>query len=519
MPKISELAAATSASDADQLPANQGGTTRRVTVAQLRAGLAPLAHTHVVADVTGLQAALDARQPIDSDLTALANNTANGLWARTGNGTGAARSIVAGAGISVTNGDGVAGNPTVSLNFTLANIPQSGATTGQVLKWNGTAWAPANDETATGGGGVSSVGLSLPPQFTVTGSPVTSSGTLTAAWANQPQNAVLAGPATGGPGAPSFRALTASDLPASAVQTSRQISAGTGLAGGGDLSADRTLSLTGQALALHSLSTNGMIARTGSGSVAARSIVAGAGISVANGDGVAGNPTVSLNFTLANIPQSGATTGQVLKWNGTAWAPANDETGGTPSWGSISGIPVAVSAVGALTPAANTFPYYTSTSAAALGTVSAFALARLAEGSATEWLAALGIEGVTLGANQVAVKNNANTALEPRTQKVTASFAVPVTADGTVELAMWGDIPTTLSEVRIRTFAGTCSVQIQKNGTPINGFATAVPQSTTVTPTASTESLAEDNRLTVLVTGATGLTGLHIVLKGVRTGN
>jgi hypothetical protein len=327
MPKISELAAAASATDADQLAVNQGGTTRRLTVAQVRAGLASASHTHVIADVANLQASLDAKQPIDSDLTALATNAANGLWARTGDGTGAARTITGGTGITVANGNGVSGNPTVSLNFTLANIPQSGATTGQVLKWNGSAWAPANDETATGGGGVSSVGLSLPAQFSVTGSPVTSSGTLTAAWASQAQNAILAGPASGGAGTPSFRALSAADLPAQAVQTSRQVTAGTGLTGGGDLAADRSFALTGQALALHSLGTNGMIVRTGAGTVAARAITGGTGITVSNGDGVSGNPTVALNFTLANIPQSGAAAGQVLKWNGTAWAPGNDDAG------------------------------------------------------------------------------------------------------------------------------------------------------------------------------------------------
>ena len=324
---VPQLPPAASAEAADQVTLLSGGQTRRATVAQLRAGLASAAHTHAIAEVATLQASLDAKQPIDPDLTALATNAANGLWARTGDGTGAARTITAGAGITVTNGDGVAGDPTVSLNFTLASIPQSGATAGQVLKWNGTAWAPANDETATGGGGVSSVGLALPAQFSVTGSPVTSSGTLTASWASQAQNAFLAGPASGGAGTPGFRALTAADLPAQAVQTSRQVAAGTGLTGGGDLSADRTLSLTGQALALHSLGTNGVIARTGAGTVASRTITAGTGITVTNGDGVSGNPTVSLNFTLANIPQSGASTGQVLKWNGTAWAPGNDEVG------------------------------------------------------------------------------------------------------------------------------------------------------------------------------------------------
>lgn len=36
---------------------------------------------------------------------------------------------------------------------TMAKIAQSGATTGQVLEWNGTAWAPATDDTGGGGGG------------------------------------------------------------------------------------------------------------------------------------------------------------------------------------------------------------------------------------------------------------------------------------------------------------------------------------------------------------------------------
>lgn len=51
----------------------------------------------------------------DSDLDALASNSTNGLWARTGSGTGAARTVTAGSsnGLSVTNGDGVSGNPTV----------------------------------------------------------------------------------------------------------------------------------------------------------------------------------------------------------------------------------------------------------------------------------------------------------------------------------------------------------------------------------------------------------------------
>jgi hypothetical protein len=62
-------------------------------------------------------------------------------------------------------------------------------------------------------GTVTSVGLSLPSQFTVTGSPVTTTGTLTATLAAQSANLVWAGPATGAAAAPAFRSLVASDIP------------------------------------------------------------------------------------------------------------------------------------------------------------------------------------------------------------------------------------------------------------------------------------------------------------------
>lgn len=56
----------------------------------------------------------------DSDLDALASNSTNGLWARTGAGTGSARTLTAGtsAGLTITNGDGVSGNPTVDFATT-----------------------------------------------------------------------------------------------------------------------------------------------------------------------------------------------------------------------------------------------------------------------------------------------------------------------------------------------------------------------------------------------------------------
>lgn len=70
----------------------------------------------------------------------------------------------------------------------------------------------------TPGGGssgtVTSVGLSLPALFTVTGSPVTTSGTLTASLVTQSANQVLAGPTSGAAAGPTFRSLVATDIPA-----------------------------------------------------------------------------------------------------------------------------------------------------------------------------------------------------------------------------------------------------------------------------------------------------------------
>jgi hypothetical protein len=87
--------------------------------------------------------------------------------------------------------------------------------------------------------------------------------------------------------------VAAGTTTAHAVRGDRSVLAGTGLTGGGNLTADRTMALTGQALALHNLATNGVIVRTGAGTVAARSLVAGTNITITNADGVAGNPTIS----------------------------------------------------------------------------------------------------------------------------------------------------------------------------------------------------------------------------------
>lgn len=121
------------------------------------------------------------------------------------------------------------------------------------------------------------------------------------------------------------------------------VGAGTGIAVAAD-----TVGLTGQALAVHNLAANGLVARTAAATVTARSIaVSGTGLSVSNGDAVAGNPTLSLTAALASV--------------------------------------------GSLAPAADRLAYYTGASAAALATVTAFARSLLDDADAATARATLGL--------------------------------------------------------------------------------------------------------------------------------
>jgi hypothetical protein len=121
------------------------------------------------------------------------------------------------------------------------------------------------------------------------------------------------------------------------------VGAGTGIAVAAD-----TVGLTGQALALHNLATNGLVVRTAAATVAARSIaVSGTGISVSNGDAAAGNPTLSLAAPLASV--------------------------------------------GGLTPVADRLAYYTGASTAALATFTAFARMLLDDADAASARSTLGL--------------------------------------------------------------------------------------------------------------------------------
>jgi hypothetical protein len=84
-------------------------------------------------------------QAYDADLAAIAALSTNGLLAKTNSGTAATRTVTAGTGLSVTNGDGVSGNPTVAIDATVVTLTGSQTLTNKTLSspaLSGTPTAP-----------------------------------------------------------------------------------------------------------------------------------------------------------------------------------------------------------------------------------------------------------------------------------------------------------------------------------------------------------------------------------------
>lgn len=390
----------------------------------------------------------------DDDLTALAGLSTSGIVTRTGSGSAATRSVAGTSGrVSVTNGDAVAGNPTIDLaasgvtagTFTKVTVDQYGRATSGAQASLSDLSSPSADfsfankkltnladpvdaQDAATKNYVDSVAQGLDPKQSVKAASTANIASLSGAMTidgialvagdrvlvkdqtAQAQNGIYI--VASGSWARASDADTWAELVSAYVFVEQgatnadngflcsvdaggtlgttavtfvqfsgagQITAGAGLtktgnqldvgAGTGITVGADTVGLTGQALAFHNLASNGLVTRTAADTVAARSIAAsGSGVSVSNGDAVAGNPTISLSAALASV--------------------------------------------GGLTPAADRLPYYTGAAAAALATFTAFARSLLDDADAATARATLGLDTMaTQAASNVAITGGSITNL------------------------------------------------------------------------------------------------------------
>ena len=152
-------------------------------------GAAASSHTHAQADITNLTTDLAAKQPLDATLSALAAYNTNGLIAQTAADTFAGRTLTApAAGITVSNGNGVAGNPTLALADDLSAV-EGLSTNGIATRTASNTWTARTITAGTGISVTNGDGVSGNPTIaasTYQAGPVTPATTADlATWLNQ----------------------------------------------------------------------------------------------------------------------------------------------------------------------------------------------------------------------------------------------------------------------------------------------------------------------------------------------
>ena len=105
----------------------------------------------------GLQIGTDI-QPFSNELTGIAGVSGTGFYVRTGAGSVVSRSIAAGTnGITISNGSGVSGNPTISIDsgaaISVATVTTSGVLTGNTITSSGAVTLPSITKSGTNGSG------------------------------------------------------------------------------------------------------------------------------------------------------------------------------------------------------------------------------------------------------------------------------------------------------------------------------------------------------------------------------
>ena len=251
------------------------------------------------ANATITPAAIGA-QPLDGDLTAIANLAGSGLVTRTATNTMTTRSIASGTGLSVTDGDGVSGNPTVSIANTAVTAGSYGSTSSVstfTVNAQGQLTAASNTAIAITSAAVSDF---VEAAQDAVGSALTDSSSIDFVYSDV-ANTISASVLPAGVDHNSLANLTTGNphtqyLLSSTAATTYQ-----------PLDSDLT--------AVAGLAGTGVIVRTGTGTATTRTITAGAGITVSNGDGISGNPTVAITNSITAGSAGSATQVPAITYN------------------------------------------------------------------------------------------------------------------------------------------------------------------------------------------------------------
>lgn len=246
-------------------------------------------------------------QAWDADLDALAALSSTGIPVRTASNTWAQRSVAAGSMLGVSNGDGVSGNPTVSV--TDAELLAIGGLTSAAdkgIQFTGSGTASTYDLT--------SAGKALLDDADNTAQRVTLGLVIgTDVQAYDADLAALAANSTDG-----FWAHTGAGT--GAARSLANAAAGITWTNPAGIAGNPTPVLANDLAALEGLSSTGFAARTTTDTWAQRSLQApAAGITITNPAGVAGDPTLVLANDLSAL-EGLSSTGIARRTGADAWS-------------------------------------------------------------------------------------------------------------------------------------------------------------------------------------------------------